>query len=161
MMASYFWLVDGRDAAGKPCITKYGFEDLGDDPAAHRWRAWWTGDGIDPMGISLQPYPVIKLTPCGAWISRGSWRSSDGQWQNIDNLPRIVMNRSHQAWAKPTQEAALHSLAVRLCRWSSGVARDFSRAHDAAKALAILKPDLADFADVAMENLKQSLQGRA
>lgn len=155
--------LDGLSVEMVPAITKWSFEDLGDDPAKHRWRAWWAqGDVSNAVaGIELRAYPVIKPTPCGVWIDEWAYR----EWVYGENDPyqiwtsrifkkRFVHDKSGQAWAKPTQDEAIESLAIRLCRWSSRIAADARRANSAADALAKLRPDLADFAEMARKNLK-------
>lgn len=147
---------DGLSVEMDPAITKWSFEDLGDDPAKHRWRAWWAqGDVSNTVaGIELRAYPVIKATPCGVWVDELAWRDR-GAW-NLSRIgKRFVHNDSGQAWAKPTQEDAIKSLAIRLCRWSNRIAADARRANSAADALAKLRPDLADFAETSRKNLKR------
>lgn len=36
-----FFKINGQSVKSQPSITKWSFEDLGDDPAKHRWRARW------------------------------------------------------------------------------------------------------------------------
>ena len=146
-----------------PSISSFGYEDLGDDPTTHRWRAQWETDGD---GISLVDFPVIKLTPCGAWINEHSFREAtkqpweegapDKQWVPYREgmKKRFVHNNSGQAWAKPTKEEALHSLAIRLCRWTDNIRREVDRARAAAETLRKLRPQEKDFAKAAINNLK-------
>lgn len=102
------------------------FENLGDNRALHRWRAFWL-DGLDanPAGIELNCYPVVKATPYGAWIDLFAYWGGYGtaqepfRWIMGDKRTwRWVANDSGAAWAKPTRKEALRSLAVRLTRWS-------------------------------------------
>ena len=146
-----------------PTISSFGYEDLGDDPTTHRWRAQWETNG---EGIWLVAYPVIKLTPCGAWINEHSFREAtkqpweegapDKQWVPYREgmKKRFVHNNSGQAWAKPTKEEALHSLAIRLCRWTANIRREVDRARAAAETLRKLRPQEEDFAKTAINNLK-------
>ena len=151
-----------------PSINSFGFEDLGDNPTTHRWRAQWSFDTRgDCNGIDLAAYPVLKLTPCGAWINENGWRGATKQpWEEgapatewVQFQPswmkkRFIHNGSGQGWAKPTREEALHSLAIRLCRWTGNIRRDVERARSAAEALRKLLPQEAAFATAAINNLK-------
>jgi hypothetical protein len=122
-----------------------------DDPDRIRWRATWHrdyGTGL-PVGIELTPYPVARKTPCGAWVDPHAYRQAtkqpweDGapgyEWLLSDKgLWKFVHDGSGSAWAKPTRAAALRSLGIRLCRWSSAVRRDVERVNaacDVAEAL--------------------------
>ena len=157
---------DGFDEHLNPSITKYGFEDLGDNHETHRWRAQWTLDNErGKIGIVLFAYPVIKLTPRGAWISTNACRQATRQpweegspameWTFYNAKKRLVMNGSGSAWAKPTQSEAIKSLAIRLERWSANVAREADRIYDAILALNTLRPDLSKSADIAEARMKQ------
>ena len=144
----------GLTADMLPAITKWSYEDLADNPEKHRWRAWWASDGYSEVcGIELRAYPVIKKTPCGVWVDELAWRDS-GKWNLPTSGKRFIHNNSGQGWAKPTQEQAILSIAIRLCRWSNRIASDVSRAKSAAIALEKLRPDLADFAETARKNLE-------
>lgn len=137
-----------------PAITKWPFENLEDDPSIHRWRAFWSPCDIDGQtgGIELRAYPVIKATRCGVWVDELAWR--DGCKWNTSNIgKRFVHNDSGRAWAKPTQNDAIKSIAIRLTRWSSRIADDVRRAKTAADVLEKLRPDLADFAKTARKNM--------
>ena len=144
-------LFSGVESA--PTISSFGYEDLGDNPTTHRWRAQWATGGD---GIWLVAYPVIKLTPCGAWINEHSYREATKQWvPYLEGMKkRFIYNDSGQAWAKPTKEEALHSLAIRLCRWTNNIRREVDRARAAAETLRKLRPQEADFAQTAINNLK-------
>lgn len=157
--------LDGMTANLDPAITKWGFEDLGDDPEKHRWRAWWAGTGLDgePRGIELRAYPVIKVNPQSVWIDE--W--ADRKWMYGEGDPykdwiscsagvkkRLCHNGSGSAWAKPTQDEAIRSLAIRLCRWTSHIARDVKRANEAIASLEALRPDLPGYAQKARLNLQ-------
>lgn len=149
-----------------PSIRKYGFEGLEDEPSLHRWRAqWFFAYSGECDGIWLSAYPVLRTTRCGAWInvdaSRQRLRWAEDQavygWEDFDASwmrKRFVHDGSQQAWAKPTQEQALHSLAVRLTRWSMQVRRSTERVRSAAQALTVLRPADAGFAETAVDNLK-------
>ena len=146
--------ISGLTVEMQPAITKWSYEDLGDDPTKHRWRAWWASDGYsDVCGIELRAYPVIKQTPCGAWIDELAWRDR-GEWNLSTKGKRFIHNKSGQGWAKPTQDEAILSIAIRLCRWSNRIASDVRRAKSAAIALEKLRPDLADFAKTVRKNLE-------
>ena len=146
-----------------PSISSFGYDDLGDNPTTHRWRAQWATDGD---GIWLVAFPVIKLTPCGAWINEHSYREASKQpWEEgapamewspyLEGMKkRFIHNNSGQGWAKPTKEEALHSLAIRLCRWTNNIRREVDRARAAAETLRKLRPQEADFAETAIKNLK-------
>lgn len=138
-----------------PTITQYSFEDLGDAPHLHRWRAFWgLGDFRDEVsGIELKAYRVTRLTPTGAWIDTDNFRTG-GVWETDDwHKKRWVSNDGGQAWAKPTRDAAIHSIAVRLTRWTNNLAREIDRARSAADALEKLRPDLESYALTARSNL--------
>ena len=150
----------------EPSIQSYGYEDLGDNPATHRWRAQWSYNYYGSCdGIYLTAHPVLKLTPCGAWIAEYSYRQATKQpWEEgapamewvIDSSgkKRFIHNNSGQGWAKPTREEALHSLAIRLTRWTNNIRREVEKARSAANALMALRPQEADFAKTAINNLK-------
>jgi hypothetical protein len=155
-----FFKIDGLSLELDPSVTKWSYEDLGDAPEAHRWRAWWApGDGnIEVGGIELRAYPVLKQTPGGVWINSEGYRDSTKQpweegapamqWVPFDETwmkKRFILNGSASAWAKPTQEEAIHSLAVRLSRWSNHVARDRRRVLAAANVLEKLRPEYQSY----------------
>lgn len=146
----------------------YAMADLGDNPDTHRWRAWWdtSHDGV-AVGIELLAYPVVCLTPAGAWIDTIAGRQASKQpweegapayeWAFYGAGPRKakwMANGSGSAWAKPTRDEAVRSLAVRLTRWTGHLARDVKRARQCAEALATLRPDLPAYADRARMNLR-------
>lgn len=155
-----------------PAISKWGYGDLGDEPDQHRWRAWWaSGYGTEIYGIELRAYPVISKTLCGVWINEDGYRQATKQpweegapakeWVPFDQTwmkKRFVHDNSNQAWAKPTQEEAIQSLAVRLCRWAVHVARGTEKVRTAAEAISKLRPDLNYLAEGAIKNLKGSNQ---
>lgn len=150
-----FFRLDGMSVQMEPAITKWSFEDLGDEPDLHRWRAWWITDGNSLVsGIELHAYPVIKTNPESVWIDEWGYREAKKQpWE--DGAPgmgwvtfegksmkkRLLHNNSGSAWAKPTQEEAIHSLAVRLTRWANHLARDVKKVRSAADALEKLRPN--------------------
>lgn len=142
----------------EPTISKWGFEDLGDAPALHRWRAGWVTEqlraGPSVAGIQLRAYPVIKTNPESVWIDEWADRQATKQpweegapgmeWVAYEAKPvkkRLLHSGSGSAWAKPTQEEAIHSLAVRLTRWASHIALDVQKARSAAEALEKLRPN--------------------
>lgn len=145
-------------------------EELGDNPATHRWRARWQYGEDHEASIELYPVPVIKATPTGAWIDPDAWREQQGEmcdvctgagedghgnicgkcdgaggitrstW-HLTGAKRWVANDSGSAWAKPTRQAALLSLAVRLDRWAIQVANQLQRVRSAADAIDELLPE--------------------
>ncbi len=148
---------DGLDCNLAPAITKHGYADLEDDPTNHRWRAWWSGT-IDGRvtGIELRAYPVIKTNPQSVWISEDAQRCA-GVWENHDPnwmRKRLCHDGASAAWAKPTQEEAIHSLAVRLTRWSNRLRSDVQKAVSAAETLKLLKPNEDWAANHAIEKLQ-------
>ena len=164
---SNLFKLDGMTVQTKPSITKWSFEDLGDEPDKHRWRAWWVTDGNGVVtGIELCAYPVIKTNPESVWIDECAYREATKQpweeggpameWITYEGEPmkkRLLHNGSGSAWAKPTQEEAIHSLAIRLTRWTNHVARDVQKARSAADALEKLRPNLKMSADAARTRL--------
>ena len=152
--------LDGMTVQCEPAITKWGFEDLDDVPDTHRWRAWWVRSSYDSTvtGIELRAYPVIKTTPCGVWINADGYRQATKQpWEKgapahewVPFEPkwmkkRFIQSGSGSAWAKPTQEEAIHSLAVRLSRWSNHVASDVSKVMSAAATMEALRPNYPSY----------------
>ena len=162
--------IDGLTVKTSPSISKWGFEDLEDNSETHRWRATWaTGVGGDELisGIILSAYPVIRRTRCGVWINQDGYRQATKQpWENgepaMEWVPfhekwmkkRFVHDSSGQAWAKPTQEDAIKSLAIRLCRWAQNSHWNMKRVQDAADALEKLRPDLASYPKAARGHLR-------
>ena len=148
--------LDGLSIENEPAITKWRYEDLGDDPVKHRWRAWWAGgDAVnDVSGIELRAYPVVRATPCGVWIDDLAWRDGRG-WQMTTTKGKWLSIGGRQSWAKLTQDAAIESLAIRLCRWTNMISDAQKRAGDAATSLKKLRPDLACFSETAIKNLKR------
>ena len=136
---------------GKPAIVfDYGCENLGDKPHLHRWRAWWDyGMNEEVTNIRLSAYPVIKLTPQGAWIDH----LPNYYHGRPSGLKRIVFNGCRASWAKETQDDAIRSLAVRLSRWSNHIARDRCKALEAASVLEVLRPDLPSYVQSVRGNL--------
>jgi hypothetical protein len=60
----------GLSVEMQPSITKWGFEDLGDEPDKPRWRAWWADDGISgpEKGLGFRmggPIRMRQLTDAG------------------------------------------------------------------------------------------------
>lgn len=105
---------------------------LADDPTRWRWRATFefSGYGKRDAYVVLQAYPVVKLTPCGAWIDSYGYVNPDGSNEALAPSSvtaagvRLVMDGSGQAWAKRTRDEALHSAAYRLKRRAEKTARD-------------------------------------
>ncbi len=152
-----------------PVISKGEYKSLGDDAASHRWRAGLDRVDGNPSGIRLVAHPVIKTTRCGAWVSNYSdfrmvrWVGPEAEfkfapWEDWMGK-RLVLNGSRSAWAKPTQEEAIYSLAVRLTRWAQNVQRDVDRVRSAAAGLSVLRPDLLRFADWSLESVGRSSGG--
>lgn len=150
------WRTDGTGGDNAPAITQYGYDDLDDAPQAHWWRAYWS----EP-GISLRAYPIIRKTPTGVWIAHHAWREKhrDGSysWTEIQPI-RWMSVKSAASWAKPTRELAVHSLAVRLTRWTTRVKYEFDRAERCCDILSVVRPDLSEFAKVAIKNLHEERQ---
>ena len=158
---------DGMSVDMTPAITKWSFEDLGDEPEKHRWRAWWVSDcNGGATGIELRAYPVIKINPASVWIDEWAYRQATKQpweegapgmaWVEYNGRPvkkRLCHNGAGSAWAKPTQEEAIRSLAIRLCRWTNKIAHEAERAASAIKALEQLRPDLPGYTQTASANL--------
>lgn len=138
-----------------PAMHNYS-DGLEDDPAAHRWRAQWdTGQGGPVSGIALTAYPVIRLTPQGAWIDPYAfreWRINGRAWY-LSGEKRWVSNTGGQAWAKPTRDEALHSIAIRLDRWATKLYADTVKLREAAETLRVLRPEDARWADRALRRL--------
>lgn len=113
--------------------------DLGDEPDLHRWRATWGRSWCadQPLeGIRLEAFPVVKVTPQGAWIAEHAWRqvakyNDDGtvirEWCGTDGPRQWVSNDGGQAWAKRTRAEAIFSLTYRLTRWAPKATRDIRR----------------------------------
>ena len=157
---SNLFKLDGLTVQTKPSITKWSFEDLGDEPDKHRWRAWWVTDGNGVVtGIELRAYPIIKTNPESVWINVDGYRehTREGkQWKAFEPpwmKKRLLHNGSGSAWAKPTQEEAIHSLAIRLTRWANHIARDVQKARSAADVLEKLRPNMKWSADDARTRL--------
>jgi hypothetical protein len=145
----------------------FGPEDLGDHPHLHRWRARWSFAHTGECdGIYLSAHPVLKATPCGVWINEDGYMEATKQpWEEgapakewVPFNPqwmkkRFVQDKSGQGWAKPTREEALHSLAIRLTRWTQNIARENDKAASAAQVLNKLRPMDAVFAETAIKNL--------
>jgi hypothetical protein len=137
------YIIDGM-VDGKISVTKYAYASFDDNPSSHRWRAWWasgTGDWRDGLGIELRCYPVVRATNAGAWIAHHAyWNGAN--WKNIA-AAKWVKDGSGSAWAKPTQDDAVRSLAVRLSRWAEIQRNSVHRLKAAAVTLQKLRPDLA------------------
>lgn len=158
----------GLSVEMQPAITKWGFEDLGDDPDRHRWRAWWALFDVQGVvgGIELRAYPVIKTNPASVWINEDGYREATEQprdngapafeWVPFDARwmrKRICYNGAGAAWAKPTQEEAIRSLAIRLCRWTARLHTDMNRAKSTIQVLETLRPDLHAYVEQAKMNM--------
>lgn len=154
----------------EPQICKWGYEDLGDDPDKHRWRASWdTGYDHIAIGIFLSAHPVIKRTRCGAWINANGYREATKQpweegapateWAPFDERwmkRKFVHDGSGSAWAKLTQEEAIKSLAVRLSRWANHIARDVEKARSAARVLQQLRPEWPSYPEHTLSQLSNA-----
>ena len=147
--------LDGLTMEILPSITKWSYEDLGDDPEKHRWRAWWALSDIGSQtgGIELRAHPVIKVNPASVWIDQ--WAEyRHGKWHDCGHVKRrLLHNDANSAWAKPTQDDAIRSLAVRLCRWTGHLTRELQRAESAIKVMETLRPDLPAYTERARFNL--------
>jgi hypothetical protein len=131
---------------------RYTFEEFEgvNDPDHIRWRAMWESgweDGL-PVGIELRCYPVVRKTPCGAWIATQAGRQDTRQpreegapayeWVHYSGPQKFVYDKSSAAWAKPTIDEALRSLGIRLRRWSARVRRDINRMNAACEVAEML-----------------------
>lgn len=143
-------------------IRKDQFQDLGDDPDTLRWRAWWDQQSVtdEVIGVRLQPYPVVRLTPLGAWIDPHAYRSAGAWSQPYKELLRWVRNDSGAAWAKPSQQLAIDSLIYRYRRWGQRCARDLSYFIAAGETLKELFPAKARIADEAFGALRARIGSR-
>jgi len=165
-----FFKIDGLTFELDPTISKWGYGDLEDNPETHRWRASWeSSSGGDPLiyGIILTAHPVIKRTRCGVWINcDGSRQSTKQPWEEgapaLEWVPfderwmrkRFVNDGSGQAWAKPTQEEALRSIAIRMCRWAQRAHHDMQRLQAAIAVLESLRPDWPAYPEAARAHLR-------
>jgi len=146
--------VDDWGISVVPEISQYSFANLPEAPSLHRWRAYWS-----EYGIELRAYPVTRLTPCGAWINVDAYREY-GEWEFADwHTLRWVANDSNRAWAKPTREDAIKSLAVRLTRWSQKLVNESERILRAVNALRTIRPELATYADTAERTISAIQKG--
>ena len=147
-------------SSGTPCITKDYSSDLGDNPADHRWRAWWLYDnGRGPASIVLAAYPVVKNTPCGVRVDEFAYREAtrDGVvWRLSGSEGRLLLAGANAAWAKPTQEEAMHSLAIRLGRWAGHLSTQRDRMISAAEGLRLLRPAMSARAEYALNQARSS-----
>jgi len=147
-----------RDAI-VPVITYQPSEDFDDDPDSIRWRAWWekSYDG-KVLGVSVQCYPVVKVTEQGAWIDpyafREGWGENRSWTEPVKALTRWVSNDGGAAWAKPTKQIAIDSLLYRHKRWASKILNDICYFMDATKTMAILFPDRQIQADRSINALR-------
>lgn len=144
----------------------YAMGDLGDNADTHRWRAWWATSYDNVVtGIELLAYPVTRRTPSGVWIDTAAGRQATRQpweegapayeWTHYGKgVPKWLSDGSGSAWAKPTRDEAIRSLAIRLTRWSGHLTRDVKRARQCAEVLAVLRPDLPAYAQAARQNLE-------
>jgi hypothetical protein len=115
--------------------------EFDDDPSTLRWRAWWnfTYDVQACAGVELICYPVLKLTPAGAWIDPIAYHH--GEWVTHETCKRWVSNDGGQAWAKSTQQDALDSLLIRHKRWASRLHSDVAKFRCTLAAIEKLFPD--------------------
>lgn len=148
--------VDDWGISVVPEISQYSFANLPEAPSLHRWRAYWS-----EYGIELRAYPVTRLTPCGVWIDTDAYRNrTDDGWEFDDwHTLRWVANDSNRAWAKPTREDAIKSLAVRLTRWSQKLVNESERILRAVNALRTIRPELATYADTAERTISAIQKG--
>jgi hypothetical protein len=130
-------------------ITKYGYEAFGDNPDAHRWRAWWgspvSDNWMDGRGIHLACYPVVKKTRAGAWVAHHAYWNGSG-WKNT-TAAKLVMDGSGSAWAKPTQEHAIRSIAIRLERWATRERQAIYLLKSSIVTLRKLRPDMTSYVE--------------
>lgn len=141
--------------AVQPDYKIFASPDLPEDPAVLRWRARWNVDGEIVSGIRLEAFPVVKLTPAGAWIDHQAWHWYDG-WR-MSGQKRWVSNDGGAAWAKPTKEEALRSIAIRYIRWASRIASDVAYFRVVGHVLGELMPDRKEQTVKLLEMVKASL----
>lgn len=164
-------LINGGDDYRELKVRKQ-YEQFGDDPDNLRWRAWWDKnyDG-KVLGIKLECYPVVRQTPCGAWINPVAWiyhrydetgvEVGHGWSEPSKQLLRWVGNESGQAWAKKTQQAAIDSLLYRFQRWGRRMGQDLGYFLAVAHALGEIYPDKKAMAErVLSENIRWRFEER-
>lgn len=161
-------LINGGDDCTELKVRKQ-YEQFGDDPDNLRWRAWWDKnyDG-KVVGIKLECYPVVRLTPCGAWINPVPWLKHHYNETGVEydwsepckQLLRWVGNESGQAWAKRTQQDAIESLLYRFQRWGSRIGKDLGYFLAAAHVLGEMYPEKKAMAErVLSENIRWRFEG--
>jgi hypothetical protein len=161
-MSDFMDIIQFEQVRIERAIRKDQFEDLHDDPHALRWRAWWDRSVIDEViGIKLQPYPVVRVTPAGAWIDPHAYRCG-GKWSPpYKELLRWVSNDGGAAWAKPSQQIAIDSLLYRYRRWGQRCARDLAYFIAAGETLKELFPAKVRVADEAFNCLRAHIERTA
>lgn len=129
--------------------VKIRYAEFDDDPSAIRWRAWWDSKGEIIRGIQVTAYPVLKVTPAGAWIDPHAYHH--GEWVTLKNSKRWVSNDGGSAWAKPTKADAVASIAIRHKRWISHAYGDVGYLLAATYALEKLLPAFKEQCDLARQ----------
>jgi hypothetical protein len=108
-----------------------------EEPSRIRWRAWPC-----EYAIELRPYPITKTNPASVWIDEHAW--FDGaKWHLTTARPRLLMNNTRAAWAKPTRAEALQGLVIRTAKWGKHLSNDIQKARDRAKLIEHLLPEHA------------------
>ena len=136
-----------------PALMLFPYEDLGDDPASHYWRAEWYYPFNDdsPVSIQLVAFGVYKENMKGAWIDPTSWLNI-GQYNDDGSVVRkwnfgdkrnhkFVITGSGSSKFKPTKDEAIKSLAIRLNRRAGRAVREMRSIAACAFAYETLFPD--------------------
>lgn len=126
---------------------KIQYAEFDDSPNTVRWRAWWDSDGERVRGIRVSAYPVLRVTPSGAWIDPDAYHH--GGWVTYEARKRWVSDTGASSWAKSTKAEALNSLAARHKRWVSRAYNDIGYLLAASDALEKLLPDFKSQCDLA------------
>lgn len=142
-----------------PELTIDTYRNMENDPETIRWRAGWSSDYSNEVeGIELRAYPVIRRTPQGAWVDPHAYHH--GAWQ-LSGSKRWVSDTGGAAWAKPTKEDALFSIAYRFSRWSSRLHNDINYYFAVAHALGVLLPGQKFRADDGKSLVRAAVLDRA
>lgn len=139
--------------AVEPKLEVLSSPDLPEDPAKLRWRARWNADRDIVSGICLECFPVLKVTTAGAWIDPHAYHHGIF---HMSGQKRWVSNDGGAAWAKPTKEEALLSIAIRYVRWASRIASDIAYFRACGHVLGELMPDRKEQADDLLRMVRAS-----
>ena len=87
--------------------------ELPDDSSTHRWRAHWASDWEgNILGIDLVAYPVVSLTPQGAWIDPNAWREhglSGPRWALTGQRRWVSNSDQHRKKRSAVLQSACHA----------------------------------------------------